>query len=213
MRTLLLALATVSLAVPASAQQAANNNDPDRVVQGGQLPAGWSARVDRDQPAERVKFVSMGTGFHATMGPAAVFYNPSMKKSGNYKVSASFTQTKAPTHPEAYGIVLGGNALDGADQAYSYFLVRGNGQYFIATRKGSTVTKVVNWTAHDAVKKQDAAGKQSNVLGAEVRGNDVIFTVNGTEVARRPKGEVLTDGLFGFRINHNLDVHIDQVQH
>lgn len=213
MRTLLLALATVSLAVPASAQQAANNNDPDRVVQGGQLPAGWSARVDRDQPAERVKFVSMGTGFHATMGPAAVFYNPSMKKSGNYKVSASFTQTKAPTHPEAYGIVLGGNALDGADQAYSYFLVRGNGQYFIATRKGSAVTKVVNWTAHDAVKKQDAAGKQSNVLGAEVRGNDVIFTVNGTEVARRPKGEVLTDGLFGFRINHNLDVHIDQVQH
>lgn len=213
MRPLLLAVATLSLAVPAAAQQSGNSNDPDRVVQGGKLPAGWSARVDRDQPLDRVKFVPMGTGFHATMGPAAVFYNPEWKKSGDYRVSASLTQTKAPTHPEAYGIVLGGNGLEGADQAYSYFLVRGTGQYFIATRKGGTVTKVVDWTSHDAVKKQDEAGKQTNVLGAEVRGADVIFTVNGTEVARRPKGEVLTEGLFGFRINHNLDVHLDQIQH
>ena len=62
-----------------------------------------------------------------------------------------------------------------------------------------------------AVKAQDEAGKQTNVLGARVQGDDVIFTVNGTEVARRPKSEIEADGIFGFRVNHNLDVHIDQV--
>lgn len=209
MRTLLLALATLIAAAPLSAQGAADPDD--KVANGGKFPAGWHARVDRDQPADQVVFTTMGDGYHATMGPAAVFYNPQFAKRGDYKVSARFTQTKAPRHPEAYGIVIGGNGLDGAEQAYSYFLVRGNGQYFIATRNGAERIKVADWTPHDAIAAQDAAGKQTNVLGAEVRGADVIFTVNGTEVARRPKTELLTDGVFGFRVNHNLDVHIDQV--
>lgn len=212
MRTLLVALTTLAIAAPLSAQQRANP-DPDNVVKGGgQFPAGWHARVDRDQPADQVVFTTMGNGYHATMGPAAVFYNPAVAKSGAYKVSARFTQTKAPRHPEAYGIVIGGSDLAGPDQAYTYFIVRGTGEYFIATRRGAERVKVVDWTAHDAIQKQDAtSGKQTNVLGAEVVGNEVIFTANGTEVDRRPKGEVLADGLFGFRINHNLDVHIDQV--
>lgn len=210
MRALLAALFTLALALPAHAQHAAH--DPDNKVSGAALPAGWQARVDRDQPADRVKFVTMGKGYHATMGPAAVFYNPAWSKSGNYQVAASFTQTKAPAHPEAYGIVIGGKNLSGADQAYTYFLVRGTGEYFIATRRGADRTVVVNWTAHPAILKQDPqTGRAANVLGAEVRGSEVVFSVNGVEVTRRPKSEILADGLFGFRVNHDLDVHIDQV--
>lgn len=212
MRKIFVAFAALLLAVPAAAQQRASA-DPDNAVKGGGVfPAGWSARVDRDQPAARVVFTTMGDGFHAIMGPAAVFYNPAWTKAGDYAVSTRFTQTKAPVHAEAYGIVLGGSDLAGAGQAYTYFLVRGTGQYFIATRKGAERTVLVNWTPNEAVQKQDAAGKQVNVLGARVAGDEVIFTVNGTEVARRPKSEVATDGIFGFRVNHNLDVHIDQVK-
>src|SRR5690606_24034006 len=134
----------------------------------------------------------MGEGFHATMGPAAVFYNPQMSKSGDYKVAARFRQTRAPAHPEAYGLMIGAADMTGADQRYSYFLVRKDGRFYVATRRGAEVTMVVDWTAHDAVQKEQANGSQVNVLGAEVRGNEVIFTVNDTEVARRPKGEVLT---------------------
>jgi len=211
MRTLLLTLTALVLAVPAGAQQRATADPDNKVEGGGKFPAGWSARVDRDQPADKVVFRSMAGGFHATMGPAAVFYNAKNARSGDYKVAARFVQTKAPAHPEAYGLVLGGKNLDKADQQYSYFLVRGNGQYFIATRKGAERTVVSNWTASDAITKQDEAGKAANVLGAEVKGNEVIFTVNGKEVARRPKSEILTDGVFGYRVNHNLDVHIDPV--
>ena len=215
MRALYAPFAILLLAAPLTAQAAKGRGsaDPDqKITSTGALPQGWRARVDRDQPADRVKFVAMGKGYHATMGPAATFFNPQWRKKGDYKVAASFTQTKAPAHPEAYGILIGGTKLRAADQAYTYFLVRGTGEYYVANRKGAEVTKLVNWTAHPAVKKQDASGKQTNVLGVEVKGNEVIFLVNGTEVTRRPKSELLTEGVFGYRINHNLDVHIEPVE-
>jgi hypothetical protein len=208
---LLLASLTLALAATPLAAQQARNADPDNVVKpAGAMPAGWQARTDRNAPVSQLSFVAAGRGFHAVMGPAAVLYNPTMTRSGDYKVAYTFTQTKAPAHPEAYGLVLGGTDLAGANQAYSYFLVRGTGEYFIATRKGDQRTVIQNWIANPAIKKQDATtGAQTNVLGAEVRGDEVIFTINGAEIARRPKNEILTDGVVGFRVNHNLDVHIE----
>jgi hypothetical protein len=45
-----------------------------------------------------------------------------------------------------------------------------------------------------------------------VQGDNVIFTVNGTEMTRLPKSKVHADGLYGFRIGHNLDVDLDQMK-
>jgi hypothetical protein len=205
MRTAILILAAIIAAAPAAAQQ------PTTSASAGRLPAGWSVRVDRDRPADDVAFTTMGDGFHATTGPAAVFYDPDWTRSGEYRVSARFTQTRAPAHPEAYGIVIGGTIMDGPDQAYSYFLVRGTGEYFIATRTGAERTVVVPWTPHEAIAPQDEQGRQVNVLGIRVDGDEVVFTANGREVARRPAREIRTDGVVGFRVNHRLDVHIDQV--
>lgn len=212
MRKPLIALVALLLAAPAAAQQHTGHaGHGAHQAQAGKLPAGWQARVDRDQPLEGITFMAMGDGYHATTGPAAVLYNPQWAKRGDYEVAARFTQTKAPRHPEAYGIVLGGSELAAPEQSYTYFLVRGTGEYFLATRKGTERVKLVDWTPHAAIRKQDAAGKQVNVLGAEVRGAEVVFTVNGTEVARRPRSEVATDGIHGYRINHNLDVMIEPV--
>jgi hypothetical protein len=69
----------------------------------------------------------------------------------------------------------------------------------------------VEWTAHPAIVKQGADGRQTNTLGIQVQGDSVIFTINGTEVTRLPKSKLHTDGLYGFRIGHNLDVDVDQV--
>jgi hypothetical protein len=215
MRSLLLVLTTLGAAAPVAAQHTHPTGDHAQhpAHAAGKLPQGWSARTDRGQPLDQLHFMAMGDGYHAVLGPSAILYNPAWKKSGAYRVAARFRQNKAPAHPEAYGILLGGNGLQGPEQAYSYFLVRGTGDYFIATRRGAERVKVADWTPHPAVRKQDAAtGAQTNVLGAEVRGDQVVFTVNGTEVARRPRSEILTDGVFGFRVNHNLDVMIDQVQ-
>ncbi len=69
----------------------------------------------------------------------------------------------------------------------------------------------MDWTPNAAIVKQGAAGRQTNTLGIQVQGDNVIFMVNGTEVTRLPKTKLHADGLFGFRIGHNLDVDVDQV--
>jgi len=193
--------------------------DPDRVVEGGGVfPAGWSVRTDADRrtgaepPASQVVFQAKGDGFHTTLGPASTFYNPAWTKTGDLKFSARLTQLKKPTHQIAYGIYIGGSDLAGPDQAYTYFMVRNTGEYLIKTRKGKETPVIENWTVNDVVVKEDANGRQQNVLGVEVKGNDVIFSINGKEVARKAKADLPTDGLYGFRVDHNLDVDIDQIQ-
>lgn len=197
--------------LPACAQRPADN-DPDRAVTGGKFPAGWSVRPDRGTPAQ-IKFSQAGDVFQFAMGPAGTFYNPDWMKSGNYQFSARLTQKQRPSHPISYGLMIGGSNLAGPMQTYSYFLVRNQGEYFIANREGDALPKtVVDWTAHSAIVKQGADGRQTNTLGIQVQGDNVIFSVNGTEVTRLAKNKLHTDGLYGFRIGHNLDVDVDQVK-
>jgi hypothetical protein len=222
MRTLILTIAALAAAAaPAAAQQhqhgqparqpaaAAQAAKPDHAA----YPAGWAVRVDRDAPADSVWLMDHGTELHAATGPVgAVYYNAGWARSGDYTYAARFRQPKASRHPEAYGLVIGGSGLDGAAQRYSYFLIRQTGEFFIADRRGETRTKVVDWTPHAAINKVEGAAGASNVLGVAVQGADVVFSVNGQEVARRPKAGLSTDGVAGFRVNHHLEVFIDQVK-
>lgn len=213
MRTLIITAAALLIGAPALAQDHGDHQQHPGHTPAGQMPEGWHVRVDGDQSADQIMFHAMEDHFHVRTGPAGVFYNPEWSRSGEYQLSARFRQNSAPEHPEAYGLVIGGTALEGPEQAYSYFLVRGTGEYFIATRNGDERTVVTPWTRHEAIAVQDPdSGVQSNVLGVEVRGDRVIFSVNGTEVASHSTSEIRTDGVAGLRINHNLDVRIDQVQ-
>jgi hypothetical protein len=188
-----------------------NHDDPDHAVQGGgKLPDGWSARTDRDAPLSNVKFVAMGDGFHATMGPAAILYRASDKVNGPFHAVASFTQTRAPTHPEAYGLFFGGKALDGEGQQYTYFLVRGDGKLLVKQRNGAETKNLTDgWTANPAVKSQDADGKATNKLEIDATTpGKVKFLANGTSVYEMDASPADINGIVGLRINHNLDVHV-----
>jgi hypothetical protein len=195
---LVLALSLLS-AAPVLAQEKASAS----------LPAGWSMRLDRENAnAALAKFSAMGDGFHATTGPAAIFYNPAQDVKGDFRVTATFTQTKAPTHPEAYGIFVGGKNLDKPEQEYGYLIVRGDGKYAIKHRAGAEVHTIADWTDHAKLNKQDEAGKATNTLTIEVSGEHVKMFVNGEEVKRWEKSYWQGEGQLGLRINHNLDVHI-----
>ena len=199
------------------------DDDPDRAAGGGKLPPGWSVRPDRGT-ADQINFTLAGDIYRFTMAPAGTFYRSDWTKSGDYRFSARMTQKKAPSHPISYGLMIGGTDLAGPNETYSYFLVRNRGEYFIASREAERTwfsprifsikqpLTVVNWTAHPAIVKQGADGQQTNTLGIQVQGDSVIFTVNGTEVTRLPKSRVHTDGMYAFRIGHNLDVDVDQVR-
>jgi len=185
--------------------------DPDRAVAGGGgVPSGYHARTDRNAAMTNVKVATMGTGMHFTLGPAVIVWRDADAATGDYHVVASFTQTKAPTHPEAYGLFIGGHDLAGPTQGYTYFLVRGDGKFLIKRRVGDS-TVVVNpggWTANDAVVKADSAGKATNELSILVSGGNVKFMVNGKEVYTAKASDVDAVGVVGLRVNHNLDVHV-----
>ena len=186
-------LTTLSLLALAAAPLAAQGvDDPTHKVAGGGLAAGWMGRTDR--PADKLsdaKFVVMGTGYHITSGPAAIYWNPKDVTSGPFTASTTMTQTKAPMHPEAYGIIFAGSNLDKPDVSYAYFIVRGDGKFLVNHRAVDQVHKLIPWTDNAAVAKADANGKATNKLTVDATKADSIrFLVNGTQVAALPVSQL-----------------------
>jgi hypothetical protein len=184
--------------------------DPDKAVQGGgTMPAGWSARADRAAALTNAKVVPMGTGMHVTLGPAIILYRAADAATGPFHTLATFTQTRAPMHPEAYGLFIGGQNLDAATQQYTYFLVRGDGKFLIKRRNGDSTSVIKDWTDSPAVAKADSAGKATNMLEIDNKTDPAAlkFKVNGQEVYSMPAGAD-AKGIVGLRVNHNLDVHV-----
>jgi hypothetical protein len=186
---------------------------PDHAVRGGgTLPAGWSARPDADGDVNNVKFVTMKPGYHLTLGPATILYRQTDKANGPFHTLATFHQMKKLEHAEGYGLFLGGQALAGKDQKYTYFLVRDDGTYLIKRRDGEKTSEISKgWTAHSAIKKGDAEGKATNLLEIDAKQNPskVAFKVNGQTVYTADAKSMNTKGIVGIRANHNLDLHIE----
>jgi hypothetical protein len=181
-----------------------------------QSPKGWMVRADRSASASdpdgagTIKFVTMGAGFHATNPQAAVFWNPANTATGAYTVKGTFVLQKPSGHPNFYGIIFGGSDLDNAKQAYTYFLVAQDGTWLIKKRNGDADTQnVVAKTANDAVKKPDSTGKSTNALEVRVGADKIDYVVNGVVVHSMPKAGTKTDGIYGMRVNHLLEVHIE----
>src|SRR3954463_7965634 len=181
-----------------------------------QAPKGWMGRADRSASASdpdgagTIKFMSMGSGFHAVNPQAAVYWNPANTVSGNYTLKGTFTLLKPSGHTNYYGLVFGGSDLDNAKQTYTYFLVAQDGTWLVKKRTGDAATSdVLPKTPNDAVKKPGADGKSTNALEVRVGADKVDYVVNGTVVGSSPKSSVKTDGIYGIRVNHLLEVHID----
>ena len=183
-----------------------------------QAPRGWMLRVDRSTSASdpdaagAIKFVAMGSGFHATNPQAAVFWNPANTATGNYSLKGTFTLMQPSGHVEYYGLVFAGSDLEGPKQTYLYFLVAQDGTWLIKRRDGDAATQnIAAKTASDAVKKPDASGKSTNALEVRVMADKIELFINGTLVNTLPKtGQTAkTDGIYGIRVNHQLEVQVD----
>ncbi len=208
MRSTALLLFTLLAGVPLAAQQ--HQHDPDDKVAGNHdFPAGWQVRLDHpDAGIENVIFQKMGDGFHVTVGPAVILYDPQIHGMGEFRAHASFAQQTQARHPEGYGLIAGGRALNGEGQDYVYFLIRQDGKFLVKHRAGSDTHTVQEWTASDAIRTA-TDGTATNQLAIEAGPQSARFLINGTEVASFKDVPYLnTDGIVGLRVNHNLDVHI-----
>lgn len=194
--------------------------DPDRAVAGGgTLPPGWHARTDGNRPITNVKFDSMSVGHHVTLGPATIFWRDVDSASGSYTAEAKFWQFQSDTkrdHREGYGLFMGGSALPATGQRYTYFLIRDDGMFLVKRRQGDSTWAVTTggWTANAAVAKRDPgpapenAQPLENTLSIRVTPTDATFLVNGKIVYAAKASDVDARGIVGFRVNHNLNVHL-----
>jgi hypothetical protein len=172
---------------------------------------GWSARLDDPKESRTgLRFVTMGTGLHATTGPTVILYDPEEDWEGPYTTRGSFTMTKPASHQVAYGLFVGGQDLDTDKQRYTYFVIRQDGKFLIRKRTGATTANVGgDWMDHAAIQKPTAQGSQTNELAIRVARDMVTFMANGQTVATHPTAAVDAVGISGLRIGHGLDVQIE----
>src|ERR1043166_2132932 len=183
-----------------------------------QAPNGWKMRVDRstsasdaDAPGE-VKFVAEGSGFHATNPQAAVYWNPANTITGPYTLKGTFTLVEPSNHTNYYGLVFGGKDLAGAGQSYLYFTVAQDGTWLLKQRQGEGTSTIARGS-NGAIKKPDASGKSTNALEVRVAPSKIDYVVPLTTVHSTPKtgATASTDGLYGMRVNHFLNVQMSGV--
>jgi len=187
------------------------------VTVSAQAPKGWKVRADRSTSATdpdasgSIKFTQEGGGFHAVNPQAAVYWNPANTATGNYTLKATFTLLEPSNHTNYYGLVFGGRDLEGANQSYAYFMVAQDGTWLLKTRKGDDTQEVGRRMKSPTVKVPDASGKSVNVIEVRVAGDKLDYVVNGTVVHSTPKSALgmSTDGIYGLRVNHFLNVRID----
>lgn len=215
--TLMLALSACG-GEDAETADAAVMDDPDvaPVVEGAALPAGYAVRLDRDgADLSEFSVIDDAGTHHFQTGPAGIFYSETGEASGDYTIRATFTEIEAPAdHREGMGLIFGGADLQGPGQAYSYFLVRADGHYLIKQRDGGDTSNVTDgWIESDAVALATGTGDITNTLEVRVAGAETHFSVNGEEVAVIPTSDLRTDGVWGYRINHNLNVRVSDAGH
>jgi hypothetical protein len=210
--TVLLAAAFLTSSVTSLRAQSASQDRDRAVTGGGTLPAGWSARPDAEGDLKNIKFVTMEPGYHLTLGPATILYREKDRVNGPFHTLATFHQMKKLEHPEGYGLIFGGQALDEKGQKYTYFLVRDDGTYLIKRRDGDQTAEITKgWTVHPGIKKGDAEGKATNLVEIDAKQypSKVAFKVNGQTVYSADAKSMDLKGIVGLRANHNLDVHIE----
>ncbi len=198
----------------------------DRSVKDGGIKVdGWKGRIDRKAMTQGKtvtdsRFAADAGGYRVSVGPAGNFWNDKNMASGDYEVKATIEELKmAASHPHSYGLFIGGQNLESDTETLMYCIAYGNGTYAIKTFHGAKVTTLVEPTASAALHKADANGESTNEIGWRVKGDKASCVINGTEVKSFSKSEVMgpdkltsTDGVYGFRVSHNLELKTSAIK-
>lgn len=200
------------IAVSAAAPSAAAQDHEDLP-----FPEGWEVRFDReDASMDDFSLVTMPPGYHVTTGPAVIAWHPDSVATGNFRVESEIFLFDPQGRREAFGFFVGGSDLQGPDQRYTYFLLREGGEFLVKTRAGAETAEIQGWTAAPAIvsfaTRPENAGTAKNVLALEAAGDGLRFWVNGELVWTGPREGLATDGIFGLRVNHGLDLHVTTIR-
>jgi len=222
MRRMRSALAVVAILL-APRIAAAQQTETTRSVAGGGIAVpGWKGTIDAGaaaagQTLADAKLSKDGDVLHVVTGPAATYWNPANTASGDYTVTATFTESKYMNlndHPHPYGIVIAGNGLGTDQQSYLYCAAYGDGR-FIVRGFGPAAFQVNGRRPepNDAVHKAAGQGEPvTQEIAVSVKGDKVECAINGTVVGSYDKATLVaagkltsTDGVYGIRFAHNTE--------
>ena len=194
-----------------------------KVPNGGIHGAGWEGRPDPGTGAVNDSSLDVkGSDAEIHTGPAMLYWNPANKATGDFTVSATFTEPKymsSNDHPHPYGVFIAGNDLDGPNATALYCAVYGNGNVIVRAFPTSFAPlgnrrPAANEAAHKAAGKGEAV---TQTVAMSVKGDKVDCSVNGTSVASMNKADLVgegklksLDGFAGIRVAHNLDVNVKE---
>lgn len=165
---------------------------------------------DAPAPDSAVSHVAMPPGWHITTGPATLLYDPANAAQGRFAVEAEIFLFPG-TSQEGYGVFLGGSLNEGAGATWVAFLVRRDGSALVEQRSDGRTTTLLAPFATTAVKPHTGEGTSHNVLRVLVEPDSVRFFANGARLTAMPRGSLPLDGLFGFRVGRDLNLHISQL--
>src|SRR5438309_10988476 len=119
----------------AAAGATAQDHDPDaKIAGGGTLPTGWHARTDKNRPLADAKIQTMGTGLHATLGPAVILWRERGLRARHHRFAAPFRQAVNPRHPEGIGFSVRPTHPADAQHRYTHVLLQRGGQFLVKRR-------------------------------------------------------------------------------
>jgi len=208
--------------VHAPGAYAQTQGDANRRVAGGGISVpGWAGKIDAaaERAGETVndaKLAPDGRGLRVTTGPAVTYWNPANTATGNYTVSATFTELEYMSlndHAHPYGIVIAGNDIGTGQQSYLYCAAYGDGKFIVRGFGPEPFQMNGRGGENAAVHKAAGRGQQvTQQIALSVRGNRVECAINGTVVAGYDKADLVTagklkstDGVYGIRFAHNTD--------
>jgi hypothetical protein len=183
-----------------------------------QGPAGWSWTLDRPARFQGggkaigtdslFEFSQMAPGWHLTMGPGAVVYDPREQADHRYVLTAELILFPDASMEGEYGVFVGGRGLEGSSAQWSAFVVRGDGSAAVMQRAGGQTRMIMPWTKAESVKPRPVGDAVTNVVQVRAEADSTVFVVNGTRVAAFGRGDLEVNGPFGFRVGPGVNLHI-----
>jgi hypothetical protein len=203
--------------------------DSSRSISGGGISApGWQGQIDEraekaGQSINDAKLSQEGHVLHVTTGPAITYWKPADKATGNYTVSATFTEPQymnLNSHPHPYGIVIAGNDMGTPQHSELYCAAYGNGTFIVRGFGPEAFQVNGRGEENDAVHKAAGTGQPvTQKIALSVKGDKVSCAINDVVVGTYDKAELVTagklkstDGVYGIRFAHNTEATVSDLK-
>jgi hypothetical protein len=173
-----------------------------------QAPAHWRVVKEEGTSANAaVEFVAMPPGWHITTGPTTLLFDPRRILENNFTLTTELFLFPESSR-DGYGIFIGGDSLGSGGSRYIALQLRRDGSASVIQRRGTVLTTLTDWKLISAVGPHPGKDTQRITMSITLDSTSVLFTANGAEVARLPRGSLSLAGQFGFRMGTGINIHV-----